>query len=152
MAYRASGWWSVCFAANQICGHQRNLRLIPPDLLIKAKRSGGGGARLRGGDFPPFGAAGLAEITEPALFERAIRQLQRDLRRPPGFGLGHAFHDAHGAGNFVDHGFAQITFTRSREFDFAHGRKRISRLENYKGRWFWAKGGKVERATLKDTD
>src|ERR1035437_10900041 len=53
-------------------------------------------SRWGGGAFFPLGAARCPEIAEPAFFEGAIRELQRDLRRPAGFGLGHAFHDAHG--------------------------------------------------------
>ena len=73
------------------------------------------------GDFFPFGAARLPEIAELALFEGAILQLQCDLRRPPEFGFEHAVHHAHGAGNSVHHGFAEITLAGFRFFGFGHG-------------------------------
>src|ERR1700690_175475 len=63
----------------------------------------------RGGDFFPLGGIGLAEIAEPAFLEGAVREFQRDLRRPAGLRLGYIFHDAHGVGNSVDHGFAEVT-------------------------------------------
>ena len=52
----------------------------------------------RGGDFFPLGGIGLAEIAEPAFLEGAVREFQRDLRRPAGLRLGYIFHDAHGVG------------------------------------------------------
>ena len=75
---------------------------------------------LCGGDFCPFVAAGVAEIAEAAFFHGAVRQLQGDLRRPAGLGLGHAVHHAHDAGKFVDHDFAEKAFAGGGIFDFGH--------------------------------
>jgi len=75
---------------------------------------------LRGGNFGPFVAAGVAEIAEPAFFQGAVRQLQRDLRRPAGLGFGHARYHAHDAGNLVDHDFAEKAFAGGGIFNFGH--------------------------------
>ena len=75
---------------------------------------------LCGGDFCPLVAAGFPEIAEAAFLQGAILQLQYDLRRPAVPGEGNAFHDTHGAGNFVDHDFAEKAFARGGNFCFAH--------------------------------
>ena len=76
--------------------------------------------RLRSGDFRPFVAAGFAEVAQAAFLQCAVLKFQRDLRRPAGAGFGHAGHDAHRAGEAVDHDFAQITFASGGNFSFAH--------------------------------
>lgn len=71
----------------------------------------------------PFRFRWFTKLAEPAFLERAIRQLQSDLRRPPSFGFSHVFHDADSAGDSVDHDLAEITFTSRRFFGLAHGFK-----------------------------
>ena len=85
---------------------------------------------LRGGDFFPLGTGRLPEIAEPAFLDGTIREFQRDLRRPASLGLDHVFHNAYGAGNSVNHGFAEITRPGFRYFGFAHGIESMQNRNN----------------------
>ncbi len=97
--------------------------------------------RFAGEDFFPLGVVWLPEIAEVAFLGGAIREFQRDLRRPAGLALNYIFHDAHGAGNSVNHGFPEITFPGFRYFCFAHGTESMpNRNKVTSGEWRVTRG------------
>ena len=97
--------------------------------------------RRCGGGFFPLGGIGLAEIAEPAFLGGPIRKFQRDLRRPAGFALDHIFHDTHGMGDSMDHGFPEITRPGFRYFGFAHGTENMrNRNQGASDEWWEASG------------
>ena len=100
------------------------IRVHPCEPVVEIKCrtfSPGRRARVsRGGEFFPFGRAGFTEISEPALFDRAVLELEGELRRPARLGFNHVLHDARRAREPVDHEFAEIAFAGGRDFGFAH--------------------------------
>ena len=64
--------------------------------------------RFRWRNFIPLGRARFPKVAEPALFESAVGDLQRDLRRPAVFGFKNVFDDASDAGSTMDHDFADV--------------------------------------------
>ena len=71
-------------------------------------------AKLLARNLFAFGAAGLPEVTQPALFDRAIGKLKRDFRRPSRLGFQHTFHDADCAGCSMHHCLANVALAGCR--------------------------------------
>ena len=73
------------------------------------------------GYFCPFITAGFTKIAQAALSHGAVDQLQNNLRCPAGLSFSDAMYYTDGAGQFVNHDFAEKTFARGGIFYFGHG-------------------------------